>query len=151
MVTEIVKKALYGTPKVGGDILSFCSRCKMELAHVIVSMVDGNPAKVICKTCKSEHKHRKNAGVKTPRASKGVARPATKTQVIRAAEYWEKKVREAKRVPRPYNVQETYAAGDVVEHSKFGPGYVDEVKGNGKIQVFFRDGEKLLIHGMTQK
>lgn len=150
MASEIAKKALYGIPRVGGDILSYCTRCKMELAHVVVSMVDTQPAKVICKTCKSEHKHRKIPGTPAKgRATARTARPATATQVVRAAEYWEKKMREAKRVGRPYAVTDTFQVGDVVEHTKFGAGIVEEVRGNGKVVIFFRDGEKMLVHGMT--
>lgn len=151
MTTDYAKKALYGAPKVGGDALSYCTRCKIELAHVIVSMVDGQPAKVICKTCKSEHKFRKAPGTastktKSPRLSK----PSTSTQVVRAAEYWEKKMREAKKVGRPYAVSDTFQVGDVVEHTKFGPGIVETVVSPSKVTVFFRDGEKILVHGMQK-
>lgn len=151
MTTEIAKKALYGTPKVGGDCLSYCTRCKMELAHVIVSMVDSQPAKVICKTCKSEHKNRKQPGAGGKKSvSARLSKPATATQVVRAAEYWEKKMREAKKVGRPYAVTDTFQAGDVVEHSKFGAGIVEMVLSPGKVTVFFRDGEKTLVHGMQK-
>lgn len=148
-MNEIAKKALYGPPKVGGDTLSFCTRCKMELAHVIVSMVDGHPAKVICKTCKSEHKARKPPKTASPRAKSSLARPTSASQTVRAVEYWEKKLREAKRVPRPYAVSETFTAGDVIEHVRFGSGVVEEIRGNGKMVVFFKDGEKTLVFGVN--
>jgi len=150
MTTEIVKKALYGTPKVGGDTLSYCTKCKMELAHVIVSMVDSHPAKVICKTCKSEHKNRKPPGAAKKSGPPRAGRASAATQVVRAVEYWEKKLREAKRVPRPYAVTESYVAGDVVEHTKFGAGHVESVNTNGKMVVFFREGEKILVHGHSK-
>lgn len=150
MTTDYAKKALYGTPKVGGDCLSYCTRCKIELAHVIVSMVDGQPAKVICKTCKSEHKARKQPGAARKSVGARLAKPATATQVVRAAEYWEKKMREAKKVGRPYAVSESFQVGDVIEHVKFGPGIVETVVSTGKVTVFFRDGEKTLVHGMQK-
>lgn len=151
MTTDFAKKALYGAPKVGGDTLSYCTRCKMELAHVIVSMVDGQPAKVICKTCKSEHKARKQPGVAAKKSvSARLGKPATPTQVVRAAEYWEKKMREAKKVGRPYVVTETFVVGDVVEHVKFGAGIVEAVVSPTKVNIFFRDGEKILVHGMQK-
>jgi hypothetical protein len=151
MTTDFAKKALYGTPKVGGDALSYCTKCKMELAHVIVSMLDSQPAKVICKTCKSEHKFRKAPGARASKSSSTrLSKPSTATQVVRAAEYWEQKMREAKKVGRPYAISDTFQVGDVVEHSKFGPGIVETVVSPGKVTVFFRDGEKTLVHGMQK-
>ena len=44
--------------KVGHDVLAYCSRCKMNLAHTIV-IIDklGKPARVLCNTCKSERQY----------------------------------------------------------------------------------------------
>ncbi len=151
-MNEMTKKALYGPVKVGGDILSFCTKCKMELAHVVVSMIDGRAAKVICKTCKSQHNHRKG-GSAEPRATssrQGSAKtPRVPVSVMRVAELWQKKVNESKAsVPKPYQTSSVYIAGDAIEHPKFGLGIVEEVKTNGKMVVIFRDAERVLVHAM---
>jgi hypothetical protein len=153
MASEIAKRALYGTPKVGGDTLSFCTKCKLELAHVIVSMVDGRPVKVLCKTCRSQHNHRKNPGEMPVRSGGGASAartPRTRVPIssIRVAELWQKKLAESKAVPYPYQAQTKYKVGDLIEHTKFGMGIVEEVRGLGKMAVLFREGEKVLIHSV---
>ena len=42
-----------------GDILDdYCSRCKLETNHAVVSLVNGEPVKVHCRTCFFEHNYR---------------------------------------------------------------------------------------------
>jgi hypothetical protein len=73
---------------------------------------------------------------------------ATKT-FVKNSEYWEQKMATKKQVPmKPYKTQELFQLGDVISHTKFGLGIVEEVKNNGKIIVLFRDEERTLIHGM---
>ena len=61
---------------VGKEVLSYSGKCKLNLAHTIVSMKDLNTiAKVECRTCKATHafkdpatkakKVRSSAGKKT--------------------------------------------------------------------------------------
>ena len=141
------KSPLYDAPKVGGDVLTFCSRCKMELAHVIVSMVDLVPAKVICKTCRNEHKYRRAAG-KNPLAPKRASTPRIAKTTIRLSELWEKKIAESRAiVPKKYTIQETFKAKDLLEHVKFGMGVVEEVVPPQKVRVLFQDEQRVLIHG----
>lgn len=53
-----ISKQAKSNSKVGQDILSYCSRCKMNLTHTIVTLdKQGKPARVLCNTCKSERQH----------------------------------------------------------------------------------------------
>ncbi|NBT58012.1 hypothetical protein EBT16_04430 [bacterium] len=136
---------LYGPKKVGGDILAHCGKCKRELAHVIMAMVGTKPARVICKTCKSEHNYR--SGERT--VSKVPREPRATRTFVKNSEYWEQKMATKKQAPmRAYKTQELFKLGDVISHSKFGLGIVEEVKTNGKIVVLFRDEERVLVHGL---
>jgi hypothetical protein len=45
-------------PRLGDDIDDFCVRCKRIMNHAIVSVVNGEPAKVRCRTCHSDHDYR---------------------------------------------------------------------------------------------
>ena len=158
MAIPSVPKNLYGPPKVGGDVLSFCNRCKMELAHVIFSMIDTRPAKVICKTCRSQHNYRKTEGAppakSSPAARLGMATPKSRqpVAVVRTAELWEKKLAASKTASaRVYSPKEIFTKGEVINHSKFGMGLVEEIRRHGKILIFFRDGEKILIHALADQ
>jgi hypothetical protein len=42
-----------------GDVIDdFCVRCKRVMNHSLVSLVNGAPAKVRCRTCHSDHDYR---------------------------------------------------------------------------------------------
>jgi len=45
-------------PRLGDDIDDFCVRCKRVMNHAIVSVVNGEPAKVRCRTCHNDHDFR---------------------------------------------------------------------------------------------
>src|SRR5262245_28653978 len=45
-------------PRLGDDIDDFCVRCKRIMNHAVVSVMNGEPAKVRCRTCHSDHDYR---------------------------------------------------------------------------------------------
>jgi hypothetical protein len=45
-------------PRLGDDIDDFCVRCKRVMNHSIVSVLNGEVAKVRCRTCHSDHDYR---------------------------------------------------------------------------------------------
>jgi hypothetical protein len=137
----------YEKPKVGGDILTWCTRCKMDLAHVVIAMLGSAPARVQCKTCRSEHSYRKPKGVTSPRP-KTERKPAQKI-TMRSADIWEAKLagRHKEEVVN-YSVKDTYKPGQLVQHVQFGLGIVEELKAGNKLTILFKLGERLLIHGL---
>ena len=44
--------------RLGDDIDDFCVRCKRVMNHNVVSVINGQPAKVRCRTCYSDHDFR---------------------------------------------------------------------------------------------
>ncbi len=111
--------------RVGGDIDSFCTRCKMVLGHTILAMVGKRPVRVRCNTCGGEHNYR---GSSAP-ARKGSWVPASERASRPAVTSWER-----------------FEAEDVLEHPVFGIGLVQEVRGD-KISVAFKADVKTLVHG----
>ena len=54
-----------------GDIIDdFCAKCKMLSNHAVVSIVNGEPAKVHCRTCFYEHNYAHGKGVEKRKGSK---------------------------------------------------------------------------------
>ena len=156
--------------KVGGDVDCRCTRCKMELAHTILALIEGESARVKCNTCHTDRKYRalKSATAPTPVVRKrptatpsssssssrptasARSRPVTHTSAFESLEAWKAVMSKAEArgtEAKDYSMRETFASGDVVQHSKFGLGYVVKPEGTKKIVVCFREGEKLLIHG----
>lgn len=142
----------------GQEIDAWCTRCKLDLGHRIVAMVDRTPKRVICMTCGSEHNYRapKTAPVasKTPRATapqtaaqKAASPPKKPTSRAQVRAEWETQVRSG-RPFRRYAATDTFNAGDLLQHKKFGDGYVREVVGKDKVIVVFADGDRTLVHGL---
>ena len=44
--------------RLGDDIDDFCVRCKRLTNHLVVSVMNGGPAKVRCRSCHSDHDYR---------------------------------------------------------------------------------------------
>lgn len=118
---------------------TYCGRCKAERAHQIVALnTDGTPVSVICRTCGNQHRYRVKKEPQTSTSTGG-----TKRRVSRAG------TEAAHELPtgpvRPYSPKGVYAVGEWVEHTKFGQGKVSQVR-DGKIEVRFDSGSRLLIH-----
>ncbi len=137
---------LYERPRVGGDILAYCTSCRLTLAHVIVSMLSSQPSKVLCKTCRKQHKFKREPGVRTEKASSS----KKEKSYLRAEEYLKQRISESSASPRPYIASNSYRAGDVIQHQVFGMGLVEKVMTPKKIQVLFGVGEKILIHHQVE-
>jgi len=45
-------------PRLGDDIDDYCVRCKRIMNHAVVSVINGQAAKVRCRTCHSDHDYR---------------------------------------------------------------------------------------------
>jgi len=129
--------------RAGGEADAYCTRCELTLAHTIIAMVGGRPAKVECNTCHGVHRYRSPEGAVRgapagPRASR--ARPATLSfeEVLRS-----KNPASA----QPYSPKSTFRADQLIEHPAFGLGWVSAVRDPGKIEVTFRSDVKVLVHG----
>ena len=57
---------------------------------------------------------------------------------------WQRTLNATLAEPKPYSMQESYDAGDIIDHPKFGSGVVQEVFPPNKIQILFRDGVRML-------
>jgi hypothetical protein len=45
--------------RLGDEIDDYCVRCRRVTNHLIVSLLNGEPAKVRCRTCYSDHDYRR--------------------------------------------------------------------------------------------
>jgi hypothetical protein len=122
----------------GDNIVSYCTKCKVNLDHVLVAMDGETIAKVKCKTCGSAHKYRDPSIVKKPRAAN------KKRDPLKAAEsLWETSLSETRGKERSYEMSGKYRVGDVVLHDSFGKGVVRKLYLN-KCDVLFKDKERLM-------
>src|SRR5436309_7490494 len=135
---------LYRKPRVGAEIESFCGSCKEERTHIIAAM-DGDIVKrVTCSMCRGTHNFK-------PKATATASSDAPKTK--RAAGSGRTKAGQAftidpSRPQKAYDMNHSYAVGDVIRHPKFGPGLVETTLPPNKIEVRFEEGKKMMLHNM---
>lgn len=151
--------------RAGGEVDSWCTKCKLVLNHRIIAMVGGAPVRVECSTCMSHHNYRARApGEKAPstgtstRASSSSGPRSTRASSVTKAQQaaldrersWEKAIA-GKAVSdfRNYRVDETFAEGDLIRHKKFGDGIVTRVLDAKKVEILFKDEPRTLAQGLT--
>ncbi len=88
------------------------------------------------------------AATKKATTKKATAKKATRKKATRKKAKAAEPLVEAdmSRPVRQYVSSDSYAIGDRIDHASLGPGVVDLVRGPGKIQVFFSDGHRVLVH-----
>jgi hypothetical protein len=127
--------------RVGGEVDAFCARCGLLLAHTVHAMVGPRPVRVECNTCHAVHAWRSPPGapaVAAPRASRARARALSFDDLLRT--------RDVARAA-PYSPRARYALDQVIEHPTFGTGLVTALKDASKVEVVFRGGVRVLVHG----
>ncbi len=141
----------------GGEVDAYCTKCRLDLSHRIVAMVDETIKRVECQTCGGQHNYRPPKGAKAaPKTKKRATRKkpsaAAKAAAQAAAKDEQHKQWQEAIVGRPaedfvpYSPAVALSLGQMVRHAKFGDGVVTEVRAGDKIEVLFEGGSRLLIH-----
>jgi hypothetical protein len=138
---------------VGGEVDSWCGKCKEMTTHNIVAMVGEEPKQVICQVCNSRHDYRTEPPARHRRASGSVATTTGGGDAGTAARRNEdrelQKRQEAKRQlqkelaeavdPRPFDPKARYKAGEIIVHPEHGRGKIENVL-RGSLLVRFLEG-----------
>lgn len=126
---------------VAQDVITMCSRCKMELNHVVIAHdSEGFVERVKCHTCGSEHRYRR--AKKAPTLKNGAKKAATK-KGDPGKDFQMLCERLADKTPVLYKMTELYNSDDVIEHGTFGKGVVVNTFSQ-KMEVIFADGPRIL-------
>ena len=135
---------------VGKEIVCYCTRCKMDLGHTIMAMVGGMPARVMCRTCKSEHNYKAKKGISEPTAAVQKAprapREAKAEKTVPVELEWMKQMNSSNRPLKTYAANEPFQVGDRISHPSFGEGVVQKLIFPNKMEIIFRNDIKTLIH-----
>jgi hypothetical protein len=142
---NLISQPAMAKPAVGKDVDSWCTRCKLVLAHTIEAVSAGKITRVHCNTCKSQHAYRPNApgGAARTRSSggrkEGKAAPRDDYESLMRG----KDPASARR----YVLADRFSPNELIRHPQFGMGVVKSVKDMDKIEVAFADAVRTLIHG----
>ena len=130
-------------PQVGKNVDSWCTRCKLVLAHTIETVLNGKITKVHCNTCNGQHAYRAKApGTRSTTSRTRKSADAAPVQDFQAL----LKGRTAADARR-YALSDRFRPGEVIAHSTFGLGVVTAERDGVKIEVTFAEGPKVLVHG----
>ncbi len=151
-------------PSVAGEVDSYCTKCKMDLNHRVVSMKATKPHQVMCLTCNTQHLYRKPASAaaasaarapRAPRAAAG-ARPSRAPSAAKAKLEKERVDREVtwqKAIAgravsdfTAYRMSGVFEDGQLLKHKKFGDGVVLRIVDATKVEVLFQDQARTLAH-----
>ena len=128
---------------VAGDILTRCTKCKLELRHIVVSHnSEGIVGRVKCCTCGGEHKYysdqqRALAKKKKEKAAKVAKKDRDAERYARLLEQNQGK----KKIP--YGMFQKYKDHDIIDHKTFGTGVITTAYSQ-KIDVLFETGLRIL-------
>lgn len=131
---------------VGKDVLSYCTKCKLNLGHTIVAMKDSvHIAKVKCNTCLTIHSYKDPSTSSKQNKTRTKKTSSVPSKVISVSDLWMDKMSNTKKKSMPYAMDAKFHEGDIIDHVKFGPGIVEKVV-DDKIEVIFRHEIKTLVH-----
>jgi hypothetical protein len=130
----------------GSDVEAYCTKCKLVLAHTVVTMVGAKPRRVKCNTCEGEHNYRAEKPQSKIAAAKPEKAKKAKAPSKRSRQSWSEIMQEASGKPhKAYSMAGNYGEGDWIEHGIFGLGCVQSFTPPNKIVVRFADSTKMLV------
>lgn len=137
---------------VGKEVLSYCGKCKLTLAHLIASMKGPSEIdKVVCKTCKSTHAFKDPSAKKAKAPVSRITRTQGRSSSSKKSSephsvVWERAIQTTSSSVQEYSIRVQFKTGDLINHPTFGQGIVERSIDANKIQVLFRDDSKVLLH-----
>jgi hypothetical protein len=120
---------------------SSCQTCDQILSRFAGAGIRPLRVAIRCRRCGAVHRH--TGAPEAPRKVRRTAKAAA--AIAREAAYERLLAVTSGRKSRPYSVSGAFRPHDVIEHPTFGVGVVTHLVAGNKIQVAFKNGDKLLV------
>src|SRR5579862_352025 len=133
---------------VGQDIEALCGRCG-TVWHVVMAMMGDRIAKVVCKRCGGHPRYRtehdtSEAATTAPAREGRRAAPARRFARKAAHTPLPLPTFDPNKPPRLYAARDAYDQGDRVTHPMFGTGVVTGTPAQGRVEIAFPAGPRVL-------
>jgi hypothetical protein len=102
-------------------------------------------AKVKCNTCGTLQAYKDPSVSSKQNKTRTKKTSMTPSKIISVSDLWMEKMSSTKKKSTPYAMDAKFVQGDIIDHTKFGPGIVEKVV-DDKIEVIFRHEIKTLVH-----
>lgn len=140
--------------EVGAEIEAYCKSCKINTTCIVVTKDDTKIYLVSCRQCETEQAYHPPKGGKakkktTRKTSKRrtAARKGKSSGSRRDNKEWVQFTKDRKlNEPRLYSLQETYQPQELIEHPRFGIGFVRELMLDNKMIAVFKSGPLTMIY-----
>src|SRR5215475_5538721 len=104
-------------PAIGKDVDSWCTRCRMMLAHTVEAVVNGRITRVHCNTCGGQHAHRASP----PGQGTGSRARASRAEAAKPVRDYAALLRSRDpAMARAYATTERFKDGELIRHPTFG-------------------------------
>lgn len=131
-------------PAVAKKVFYPCKKCETDRYQVVVTHTSLSAARLECEVCKTKNTFKleePKTRARSTTAKKGSATTRANAHVARWTDLRDKTGDK----PMPYTMKSEFEVGAVVQHPKFGLGFVVQTTGQA-IQVIFEDQERSLVH-----
>jgi hypothetical protein len=128
----------------GDAIDAWCTKCKLELEHTIIAMVNNAPGRVQCNTCKGQHNYRAKPYDKKQQRSTSAGRKR-KSPEEEYDEYMAQFLGVNPLHAKKYSIRDNFRKNQLIDHPTFGIGIVLSIIQMNKIEILFKTGTKLLV------
>ncbi len=138
----MAKAVEYKGLKVGDEVNAWCTKCLEMRMHKIKS-IDPEAKKVPRVLCLCPEKTERNFRPQPPKSRMKKQAKAHPTDGLNPWRELNQKHPDAS--GRPYSVHEHFMKGDIIEHRRYGLGFVIDVLDATKLLVAFEDKKRLMV------
>ena len=122
----------------GANIQAWCTPCLSMQNHVIMILKGNRISKVQCQKCNDEHVYRKQQ----PKKRKNSATQ----EMIDSNDYQQRLAVANIEEALPYTLSASFEKDNLLNHTKFGIGFVRKLIPGAKMEVLFESGAKILVY-----
>lgn len=130
-------------PPVAKNIFHECKKCGVERYLKVLTHVDSKRFKVECEVCHAKRTLSIGPKKKVTRKS-----PAKKSEASHAQVWLSLKESSDLSKAKPYSMKSSFNESEILNHPKFGIGFVTSSNSNA-IEVQFEDSARSLVHNRT--
>jgi hypothetical protein len=140
-------ESLTELPAVARNINLPCKKCGVDRYFVVVAHTTPTSAKVKCEVCGAQKtfKLAKPKAAKKATSKTGIKRTPKSRTPDHAAIWEDLKGQIGTDKPVPYSMKSKFELANVIQHPKFGIGFVTNAT-NDRVDVAFQDGTRALVH-----
>jgi hypothetical protein len=130
--------------EVGSDIEAYCTKCKMDMTHVVVAKYEEEVRRVQCNTCGSVHNYRPPKGEsEDDEESEG---PTKKKTAVKKVNFEDIAGKRDFSHAKQYAFDVMLKENEALVHGTFGNGVVTEIVSPNKAEVIFPDQKRILVY-----